>query len=402
MLPPDVSSSLVPWRVMVFLIQLCGCFPFRISDTDAPPVFSLYLSLWSVFIMFTTTCVHFMGYSQIFFRYAALNIGTAVYVYTVMALLVGMTLSNVIMAVKSNKLAALLHDLSRFKDVSPPPTRRWYCKPKTIVFSVSLITVVFLMAWTSALTINVSILCSALVLLPTSLIGLVSQLLPMELPSMVFELLARHLLVATEVTMAKVSFLLNTDGCFKCEDNVKAAKEAMRDLEAVIREVEVQRERATRHFFPVVSMFLLSGLLLGVTSPYAMKVGSIEKTISLTSLFMAYYIMARLCHMGQVFVNKISTAEDLLKDMRVKCQSRSIKKEVSQVMGSLSPMRTFDVCGWYTLGYSQFLGFMNTVMTYLVIILQVEDTEVPHPLSQGLPVAPNPPAQGDFLQAGEY
>ncbi|KAK8381297.1 hypothetical protein O3P69_018407 [Scylla paramamosain] len=243
-----------------------------------------------------------------------------------MALLVGMTLSNVIMAVKSNKLAALLHDLSRFKDVSPPPTRRWYCKPKTIVFSVSLITVVFLMAWTSALTINVSILCSALVLLPTSLIGLVSQLLPMELPSMVFELLARHLLVATEVTMAKVSFLLNTDGCFKCEDNVKAAKEAMRDLEAVIREVEVQRERATRHFFPVVSMFLLSGLLLGVTSPYAMKVGSIEKTISLTSLFMAYYIMARLCHMGQVFVNKISTAEDLLKDMRVKCQSRSIKK----------------------------------------------------------------------------
>ncbi|XP_063845709.1 uncharacterized protein LOC135091727 isoform X2 [Scylla paramamosain] len=375
MLPPDVSSTVVPWRVMVFLIQLCGCFPFRISDTDAPPVFSLYLFLWSVIVMFMTTCANFTGFREILFKRTSItsNVGTVVYVYTILVLVVGMTLSNVIMAVKSNKLAALLHDLSRFKDTSPLPTHPWYCKPKTLVILISMMTVVFLMAWTSALTMNVSVLCKTLVILPTYFISLLSLLLHTELPSVVFGFLARHLLAATEVTMAKVSFLLNIDGCFKCEDNVKAAKEAMRDLEAVIREVEVQRERATRHFFPVVSMFLLSGLLLSVTSPYAIKVGSIEKAVSLTSLFMAYYIMARLCHMGQVFVNKIRATEDLLKDMRVKCQSRSIKKE-----------------------------FMNTVMTYLVIILQVEDTEVPHPLSQGLPVAPNPPAQGDFLQAGEY
>ncbi|XP_045116385.1 uncharacterized protein LOC123507531 [Portunus trituberculatus] len=315
MLPPDVSWTPVSWRVMVFLMQLCGCFPFKISATDDPPMFSVYLFLWSVFVIFITTSIHFSGYREVFFTQVSSSVGTTIFVYTVLALMAGMTLSNVIMAMKSNNLANFLHDLSRFKGASPSPARRWYSKPKTLVFTITLMIAGIMMTWTTLQSMQATSPCLAVIALPTSLIGLVNFVLPMELPSMIFGLLVGHLVVATETAVARVSFLLDsdTDGSFKCEDKMKAANEALGDLEAIIREVEVKRERAARHFFPSISMFLLSGLMLGITSPYVMNVGSIHKSISLSSLLLGYYIMGRLCHMGQVFVNKVGRARQLLR-----------------------------------------------------------------------------------------
>lgn len=65
----------------------------------------------------------------------------------------------------------------------------------------------------------------------------VSFLLPEELPSMVFGLLGRRLVVATEATVATVSTLLALDGSFTCESDVEAAMLALSDLDAVIQEV---------------------------------------------------------------------------------------------------------------------------------------------------------------------
>lgn len=76
----------------------------------------------------------------------------------------------------------------------------------------------------------------ALLVLATSHCAL-NFLLVEELPSIVFSLMARRLVTATEATVAMVSSLLALDGSFKREGDVDAAVMELRDLEAVFREV---------------------------------------------------------------------------------------------------------------------------------------------------------------------
>ncbi|KAG0724222.1 hypothetical protein GWK47_005230 [Chionoecetes opilio] len=123
--------------------------------------------------------------------------------------------------------------------------------------------------------------------------------LPEELPAMVFGLLARRLLVATEATVR--------------ESDVTAATEAMRDLQAVIRKVEVQREKGTRCFFPVTTLFLLMGIVMAITCPYALQKSIVEGWFTYVSLFVACYILVRFSHMGQDFVSQVGRVRQVLR-----------------------------------------------------------------------------------------
>ena len=76
--------------------------------------------------------------------------------------------------------------------------------------------------------------------------------------------------------------------------------------------MEVQRGKAAHHFLLVISIFLLSGVMLAITSPYVMSSNSVHGGESLTALILGFYIMGRLCHMGQVFVNQVGRARLLL------------------------------------------------------------------------------------------
>ncbi|XP_063845710.1 uncharacterized protein LOC135091728 [Scylla paramamosain] len=118
-------------------------------------------------------------------------------------------------------------------------------------------------------------------------------------------------------------------------------------------------------------MFLMVAIVLAITSPYAIIQGSYMGGTTVVSLLLAYYIMGRLFHTGQMFVSKVSEAEGILKELRSKSQDLSVSVKVNLVIGSLSSLLTFDVCGWYTLSYSSFLGIFNIIMTYIVIIFQV-------------------------------
>ena len=78
---------------------------------------------------------------------------------------------------------------------------------------------------------------AAMIFTPMSALSGMSLIIPREVSSMVFGLLGRRLMAATEATVAKVSMLLAPDGFFKHERDMEEAMLALRDLDIIIREV---------------------------------------------------------------------------------------------------------------------------------------------------------------------
>ncbi|KAG0727667.1 hypothetical protein GWK47_034161 [Chionoecetes opilio] len=348
-------------------MQLCSCFPYRIPATSDPPVFSLPLCLWNVFLQLLFIAMSCKTFREMFVVNLSSDIGTVVYIYAIIALMVVVFVASLVTGLKSSMLADMLHDLSVMKDISPPPRYRWYHNTKTIVSMLLMVIISICIGRDSLISMNLPMSCIIL-FVPLNFACNAMFVLPEELPAMVFGLLARRLLVATEATVVTVSGLLAPDGSFKRESDVTAATEAMRDLQAVIREVEVQREKGTRCFFPVTTLFLLMGVVLAITGPYALHRGNLPEFYHYVSPFIGCYIMVRFSHMGQDFVNQVSRVRQVLRGRH--STKSHLCDMVQQVLCSLSPLLTFNMCGWYTLGYSSLLGLMNTVVTYVVIILQ--------------------------------
>ena len=225
-------------------MQMCGCFPYKISATSAAPVFSLPLCLWSIFLLMLTGAINCVAFKEMFLMHITSNVGTTVYVYAMITTLVTLLMSLIIFAVKSDELCDILHDMSQIKGVTLPPTYRWYCKKKTLLTLLLIIVFSIIMQRFNSAQMNMPIIGNMLIFSITIINGM-SFLLPEEVSSMVFNLLARRLLVATETTVATVSALLTPDGSFQCESDVKTAMVKLRDLEAVIR--EVGRKGKARH-----------------------------------------------------------------------------------------------------------------------------------------------------------
>lgn len=162
----------------------------------------------------------------------------SVVVFTITSIITAivMTLIPVVISLASARLAVLLDDLSKMTDVASPPSYRWYCKPLTLVVMIS---VILYMIYTMYMTIDMSQMNIPLLIinLPTYLFYNIGYVLPQQLPSMVFGLLGRHLLVATKAAVATVSQLLVPDGSFLCKKDEVAAMEELRHLEVAIREV---------------------------------------------------------------------------------------------------------------------------------------------------------------------
>ncbi|KAG0720593.1 hypothetical protein GWK47_006673 [Chionoecetes opilio] len=229
MLPLDIVSSLLPWRVMMTLMQLCSCFPYRIPATSDPPVFSLPLCLWNVFLQLLLIATNCNAYKVMLVVNLSSDIGTAVYIYGVTAMMVVVCVASMLTGLRSTMLADMLHDLSVMKDISPAPRYRWYHNTKTIVSMLLMVIIAICIGRESIISMKHSM--SWIILYgPLNFACNAMFMLPQELPAMVFGVLAHRLLVATEATVVTVSGLLAPDGSFKRESDVTAATEAMRDL----------------------------------------------------------------------------------------------------------------------------------------------------------------------------
>ncbi|XP_045116390.1 uncharacterized protein LOC123507534 [Portunus trituberculatus] len=370
MLPSDAPLTVLPWRILVPLLQLYGCFPYRISSTNSPPVFSLPLCLCSV-AMQLLMVILFSKWSGVnHISFFSLDMGTICYIFSTIVVLVSLWLAGFILLINSVAVAALLHDLSQMKNVFSPSWRHWLCNARTLLMlAYGIILTCFSLTFT-LFAVRPSTVLETLFLTMAAVVCSVIFWLPIELFYSVLAVQAHHLLVNTKATATKVSAFLAGNESFKCESDVKTTMAALVHLDAVIQEVEVKRAKTTRLFFPIINIFFVIAIMLAITSPYTIIQGSIAGGGTFGSLLLASHIMGSLFHAGQMFTSQVSEAEGVLKQLRAKSQDLSVSLKVNLVMGSLSSLLTFDVCGWYTLSYSSLLAIFNTIMTYIVIIFQ--------------------------------
>ncbi|KAK8381295.1 hypothetical protein O3P69_018405 [Scylla paramamosain] len=406
MLPQD-TSGLLPWRMTVPVLQVFGCFPYKLCATSGPPVFSLPLLLWCIFVHLYLTCGSCMAFTKIFGTYSAPDLGTIFFMYGVAFLMATVTLTPFFMTMRSSKLTALLHDMSRIGVVP----REYKIRPKNLIIMLTMVIFMVFATWFSNCVLKFEFHETVLVFF-WSISWNLSIFMPDSCFSSLLDLLIRYLLLVTESTVAAVSKLLGPDGSFSGEDDAEAALLALRDLESLILEVRrgcrsgvasfsVQDskghsitllddatpcrlfsnlllqftcisnttnvhariipssqvtawlETLKQCFFPIITMFLLLSVLLAIVCPYAILKGTYMGGTTVVSVFFSFYIMGQYCYLGQTFTDK-----------------------VSGVMARLSPLLTFNMCGWYTLSYSSFLGLMNTVMTYLVIVFQIGGSDI--------------------------
>ncbi|KAK3880436.1 hypothetical protein Pcinc_015039 [Petrolisthes cinctipes] len=61
----------------------------------------------------------------------------------------------------------------------------------------------------------------------------------------------------------------------------------------------------------------------------------------------------------------------ILKDLKVMTTNPVIKTRVIEVISGMTELQRFNMCGWYCLDYSTLLTLANTVVTYIVVLLQV-------------------------------
>ncbi|KAK8381648.1 hypothetical protein O3P69_018630 [Scylla paramamosain] len=400
MLPQD-TSGLLPWRMTVPLLQVFGCFPYKLCATSGPPVFSLPLLLWCIFVHMYLTCGSCMGLTKIFGTYSAPDLGTVFFMYGIAVLMAILTLTPFFMMMRSSKLTALLHDMSRIVVVP----REYKIRPKNLIIMLTIVIFMVFATWFSNCVLKFEFHETVLVFIWNISCNL-SIFMPDSCFSSLLDLLTRYLLLATESKVAAVSKVIGPDDSFSREDDAEEALLALRDLESLILEVSTASfsvqdskdhsitllddatpcrlfsnlllqftcisnitnvhariipssqvtewlETLKQCFFPIITMFLLLGVLLAIVFPYAILKGKYMGGITVVFVFFSFYIMGQYCYLGQTFTDK-----------------------VSGVMARLSPLLTFNMCGWYTLSYSSFLGLMNTVMTYLVIVFQIGGSDI--------------------------
>lgn len=165
------------------------------------------------------------------------DLGIFVFICSVTVMMLAINSASLTLGVKSRVLAEFIHELSNIKGVISHPTKRWYCRPIMLALvTSSMLNLTFAMCYiTSVWGITHFLELSSSMFLIISL--LLNILIPGQLSSMVFGLLARRLVAATEATVATVSKLLVQDGSFNCESDFSVAMQAMSELDAVIREV---------------------------------------------------------------------------------------------------------------------------------------------------------------------
>lgn len=201
-----------------------------------PAVFSLPLALWGLSLLLFRSALCLVCVGQMFQFSQTPDVGTKAFLCSAAGMMFATNLAQIAIGIKSELLTEILHELSNITEVPCSSTKRWYCKPKTLWVGAATISLVVGMEYICTFWGFTNSL-EALTLFFWNQAFIANLFVSSQLPSMVFGLLSRRLVAATEATAATVSTLLAPDGSFKSEGDVNAAMLALRDLDAVICEV---------------------------------------------------------------------------------------------------------------------------------------------------------------------
>lgn len=236
MLPPDTSSNMMSWHGLVFLLQVFGWFPYRMSTSSAAPVFSLPLCLWSIFLQIFVTALCFQFYYEVQNLYAKPDLGILLMLLSTGFMVCSVYVTPLVLRIKGNKLAALIHDLSQMKSVFSVHTRRWYCQVK-LQFDLFIIVVIAAsMTGYSYTAIGLKYYEIPMIFYWTTACCM-SFFLSYTLFAKILDFLSSNLMVQTKTTVAVVSPLLTPLGSFNNENDLEEALLALHDLDAIVREV---------------------------------------------------------------------------------------------------------------------------------------------------------------------
>ncbi|XP_047501608.1 uncharacterized protein LOC125047447 [Penaeus chinensis] len=107
-------------------------------------------------------------------------------------------------------------------------------------------------------------------------------------------------------------------------------------------------------------------VLVYTVTVYGIRGGSAAVPVICTACF-----DFTLCDVGQDFEDKVETAIERLRDYKCKTTDTELLGFVESVQRSLEPQQRFSMCGWYNLNKTLLLALGNLVMTNLVVLLQI-------------------------------
>ncbi|KAK4303519.1 hypothetical protein Pmani_024473 [Petrolisthes manimaculis] len=198
----------------------------------------------------------------------------------------------------------------------------------------------------------------------------------MELTENSLSLWSRQLVASANFslkTLKQVTWLTGKEVTSEEEgQRVDVIMKSLHYMDRQIRLVEYQREKVLSYLFPVLSLSLLMNTLTLTASVYAILNGSFLKGITLIFMGMTCTVLAHHCHIGGAFVSQVDEAVGILNELKCTTSNPSIVTRVCQLVAGMAGLQRFSVCGWYCLDYSTLLTVGNTVVTYLVVLLQFD------------------------------
>ncbi|XP_068200449.1 uncharacterized protein [Palaemon carinicauda] len=104
---------------------------------------------------------------------------------------------------------------------------------------------------------------------------------------------------------------------------------------------------------------------------YRVVRGSVGFNVEMLDFLATNGISISICLSGQMYTDQVTEIERKIERLAIENRGAIMLSQMSLCLMKLRRMRTFDVCGWFTLGHQTLVGMASFIATYLVVLLQV-------------------------------
>lgn len=229
----DTSTGFQKWHALVLRLQLFGVFPYRMSETDLAPRFSISLFLWCVFVQVSTVWLCTLTVYELVLPFRFPNIGSTFLIASITALVLSQFLTWCLLLANSKKLATFMADLSTLQMLHEPVKESQSCSVRSALIMVCGILATAYGGWFSVVIAKVSSTLTVSIITFHFGYAYCSVMTVKELTNKPFELLSRQVLTAAEtVVKSSMNVLCFTSAKLPQPPTVVAVSQA--DTEALL------------------------------------------------------------------------------------------------------------------------------------------------------------------------
>ncbi|KAK7027433.1 hypothetical protein SK128_009315 [Halocaridina rubra] len=353
---------------LITVLQISGFLSYNWSKRNPfqKPLFSVKICLWSVFVstFFVSTSYH--AYMQLLCMEQT-SIGEAAMVISGIVGTAAATIMELVLPLRCKTLADILqrlkHDIVKEESNNLKRDLRTalaFSMLGTFIISAPS-AVVSMECWPKATT-GVTICTLAF----TSMMTFRLQLIVLVF-KLFFSLISKHLLEDVEKALLELNSIcfMPRQRDFVQEERIKTPAEyfsisspphsppqVLLDLESVVCQTGILRDRVINYFFETVSVMIVTYLTLLIVSGFGILQGNILGGLTPVLTVFSIFMLVYLCRVGQNFTDKVKTAEEKLKVHSSQISDCQIKDQISRILQLMDPLKHFSVCGWYVLDCS--------------------------------------------------